>query len=219
MPEAEFGEALAHIQRTYGNGGGYSPADEPLSPFDAIEHHVGQILDNLGYDRNDQHFARTGYRVAQVLLGFKKNGSSSEAAELLERKFIESGSISSLVLEGPIRYTSMCAHHILPVSGWAWVAYLPSQYVSGLSKLARLVNHFARQLTVQERVTQEIADTLEHYLHPLGVMVVIRAEHGCMKYRGVQEPCSMTTTSAVRGAFQRSQAARSEVLMLIRDPQ
>lgn len=194
--------------------------EEPvsLSRHELLAHHVGQILDVLGYDRKDQHFERTGERAAQVFLGYIKNGSDDEAKRLLEVQFIEEGAISSLVIEGPIRFRSMCAHHLLPVSGWAWVGYLPSARVCGLSKLARIVHYYAKQLTVQERVTQQIADALVTHLEPNGVMVVIRAEHGCMKLRGVEEPLAETTTSAVRGVFKDSAAARNEFLTLMREP-
>lgn len=180
---------------------------------------VREMLEALGYDLSDQHFSRTPQRVTDVLLGYAKNGSPEAVKSLLEVKFIEEGAISSLVLEGPISYTSMCAHHMLPVTGTAYVGYLPSSAVCGLSKLARLVYHFAEQLTVQERVTQEIADALVEHLKPEGAMVVIRAVHGCMSMRGVRERSTQTTTSAVRGLFKDSAAARAEFLSLIQGAQ
>lgn len=184
-----------------------------------LEHHVGQILDHLGYDRiNGQHFKDTPKRVAEVLLHYAKNGDEALVSEILGVQFTEPEAISSLVLEGPVRYTSRCAHHLEPVDGWAWVGYLPDQNVCGLSKMARVVSFFAAQLTVQELVTQQIADALLTHLKPKGVMVVIRAEHGCMRRRGVMEPCALTTTSAVRGVFKDSPNARNEFLLLMQEP-
>jgi GTP cyclohydrolase IA len=176
---------------------------------------VAVILGKLGYDINDQHFQDTPSRVTKMLLEFEKNGGAEVVGKLLEIAFIEKGAISSLVLEGPISYTSMCAHHMLPVTGHAWIGYLPSEKVCGLSKLARITYHFAQQLTVQERVTQEIADALDEHLKPEGAMVVIRAQHGCMSIRGVKEREARTTTSAVRGVFKESAAARNEFLSLM----
>lgn len=197
--------------------GGYVESGS-LTSEELIAHHVGQILDSLGYDRNDPHFMRTPKRAALALLGFKRNGTDEEAARLLEVQFIEEGAVSSVVIEGPIRYNSMCAHHMLSVQGWAWVGYLPNNSVCGLSKLARIVHHYANQLTVQERVTQQIANAIEEHLKPLGTMVIVDAEHGCMKVRGIMEPCAATVTSAVRGVFRESPAARNEFLMLRKAP-
>ena len=190
----------------------------PPSTHELLEHHVGQILDLLGYDRHDQHFESTPHRVAEVLLEYQKNGDPTFVGELLERKFVEPGAVSSLVIEGPIRVISRCAHHLEPVDGWAWVGYIPNAHVCGLSKLARIVHHFAKQLTVQERITQQVADALEQHLKPLGVMVVIEAVHGCMKRRGVMEPIAGTTTSVVRGVFKESVSAKTEFMMLMRRP-
>lgn len=199
---------------------GYGHEEPMPSTRELLAHHVGQILDHLGYDRiNGQHFKKTPERVAEVLLHYAKNADESLLAELLGVQFTEPDAISSLVMEGPVRYTSRCAHHLEPVDGWAWVGYLPEQNVCGLSKMARVVNFFAAQLTVQELVTQQIADALLTHLKPKGVMVVVRAEHGCMRRRGVMEPCALTTTSAVRGVFKESATARNEFLLLMKDPQ
>jgi len=184
----------------------------PPTTRELLEHHLGQILDLLGYDRNDQHFKRTPARAAQVLESFHKNGSMEEAGKLLEVAF--SDQHTSLVQVGPISYVSMCAHHLLPVVGRAWVGYLPDGAVCGLSKLARVTHHFARQFGVQESVTDQIADALETYLQPKGVMVVVKAAHGCMTLRGVQEPHAETVTSAVRGVFLNEASARDEFIAL-----
>jgi GTP cyclohydrolase I len=179
---------------------------------------VANILDLLGYDRQDQHFKRTPERAAKVLLEFMHREMSVEAVgNLLEVSF--SDTYDSLVQVGPISVKSMCAHHMLPVYGHAWVGYLPDQRVCGLSKLARVTEYYARQFTVQERVTDLIADALEHHLQPKGVMVVIKAVHGCMAHRGVQEPQAITSTSSVRGVFRNEADARAEFLSLMQPPQ
>lgn len=175
---------------------------------------VATILEHLGYDITDQHFRRTPERVANVLFGFRKNGDPEVVKQLLAVQFIEQGAVDSLVLEGPIEYVSMCAHHMLSVEGVAYVGYLPNKAVCGLSKLARIVEHFAGQFTVQERVTQQVADALVEHLAPIGAMVVVSAKHGCMSVRGVRQPDCKTATSAVRGAFKESPAARHEFLAL-----
>jgi GTP cyclohydrolase I len=116
---------------------------------------------------------------------------------------------------GPISVTALCSHHVLPWLGTAWVGYLPDGKICGLSKLARIVEFYARQLTLQERVTQEVADALDQHLRPKGVMVVIKATHGCMTMRGVEEPDAETVTSAVRGVFLNEPSARQEFLALM----
>lgn len=181
--------------------------------IEQLQQHVAAILELLGYDLTDQHFLRSPERISKVWAAFTKNGSDSEAASLLDVVFDDEH--DSLIQVGPISVISMCAHHGLPVRGEAWVGYIPDKRITGLSKLARLVHHYAHQLTVQERVTQQIANTLQGALEPLGTMVVIRAEHGCMTLRGVREPNALTTTSAVRGVFLTDSSAKEEFLRLI----
>ena len=190
--------------------------DLALEPNLVIQAAVATILTELGYDLGDQHLKRTPERFAKVLQQFAANGSIEEGERLLEVVFDDEH--NSLVMVGPTRVTSMCAHHMLPVTGYAWVGYIPDGRVVGLSKLARIVDHFARQFTVQERVTQLIANTLMNALDPKGVMVVIEAEHGCMTARGVREPYALTATSAVRGVFLHEKEAKEEFLALMRRP-
>jgi len=180
-----------------------------------LEFHTAQILTLLGYSLEDQHFKRTPGRVAEVLLDYRAHDHIAENVKsILEVQFIEPYVLDSLVMEGPIRYISRCAHHLEPVDGKAWVAYIPNEAVCGLSKLARVVHYFAKQLTVQEVVTKQIADALENQLKPQGVMIVIEASHGCMQRRGVMEPSAFTTTSVVKGVFKESATARNEFLLL-----
>jgi len=190
----------------------------PAQLEEAVSNHVFEILALLGYDTSDQHFARTPWRAAKVLLEFASRPLTNDAvADLLEVSF--SDAYDSLVQVGPISVRSMCAHHMLPVYGHAWVGYLPDERVCGLSKLARVTEYFAQQFTVQERVTDLIADALAHHLKPKGVMVVIKAVHGCMAHRGVREPQALTATSSVRGVFRNEADARAEFLSLMQPPQ
>jgi GTP cyclohydrolase I len=177
---------------------------------------VTGLLTELGYDTDDPHFQRTPYRVTEWLTRLAKNASEEEAAKLLEVVFTETAP-DNLVIVGPIAYRSMCAHHMLPVTGQAWVGYLPDVHICGLSKLERLVDHYAHQLTVQERVTNQTADTIMESLKPKGCMVVIKATHGCMTFRGVKNNDVVTTTSAVRGLHKDSASARNEFLLLMKE--
>lgn len=177
-----------------------------------VAKHIEAILELLGYDKHDQHFLDTPKRVEKVLMEFRKPVDDSAAEKHLTAVFADAH--DSMVIVGPIRVTSMCAHHMLPVTGWGWVGYIPDKKVCGLSKLARVLHHYAHQFTVQERVTQQVVDLIDKELAPRGVMVVIEAEHGCMALRGVQEPESKTVTSAFRGEFAET-AARAEFLSLI----
>jgi len=122
-----------------------------------------------------------------------------------------------MVLIRNIPLYSVCEHHLLPFAGVAHVAYIPKEgRIVGLSKIARLVDILSRRLQVQERLTKQIADTLNATLNPLGVMVVIEAEHLCMSMRGIKKPKAITVTSAVRGSFRNNPATRTEAMMLIR---
>lgn len=183
-----------------------------------IRNAVDVIIGELGYEPDSQHFKRTPERFAELLSLFAENDDSDAVREILDVRFNES--YSELVMVGPIEYISMCAHHLTPVTGFAWVGYIPNEAVVGLSKLAYLVDHYARQLTVQERVTEQIANALFEHLKPLGCMVVVRATHGCMSIRGPEEPFALTTTSAVRGVHKDTDRARQEFLQLmqLRDP-
>jgi GTP cyclohydrolase IA len=179
----------------------------------AIAHLYAEILQHLGYDLADEHMQRTPMRAAQAILEFRKNADTEKLEDILSVEF--GSQHDSLVQVGPIKVVSMCAHHILPVIGWAWVGYIPDGKVTGLSKLSRLVEHFGRQLTIQERLTQQVVEALEEYLEPLGAMCIIRAEHGCMTMRGVEEPHASTVTSAVRGCFKDDAGAKTEFLTLM----
>ena len=179
-----------------------------------IEKGVRLILEGVGEDPERPGIKDTPRRVAQMLqetLG----GSVKEAARDL--RVIEGEKHDEMVLIKNIPLYSMCEHHLLPFAGVAHVAYIPKGgRIVGLSKIARVVDTLARRLQVQERLTKQIADLIDERLKPLGVMVVIEAEHMCMSMRGAKKPKAITVTSAVRGSFRKNAATRAEAMMLIR---
>lgn len=173
---------------------------------------VRNLLVALGEDPDREGLADTPRRVAKMYRELFA-GVSADPAMHLKRVFHEQ--YDEVVLLRDIDFHSLCEHHLLPFHGKAHVAYLPNGKVVGLSKLARTVDAFARRPQVQERMTCQIADALMEHLAPKGVVVVVEAEHLCMKMRGVQKPHGTMVTSAVRGAFKESAAARAEVMSLI----
>lgn len=181
---------------------------------DKIEEGVRLILEGIGENPDREGLVKTPARVAKMYEEICA-GLNSDPTELFETTFDEHH--EEMVIVRDIPFYSICEHHLVPFFGLAHVAYIPAAdgRICGLSKLARLVEAFARRPQVQERLTSQIADTLIEELHPQGVLVVIEAEHLCMSMRGVKKPGSKTTTSAVRGVFQSSQATRNEALSLI----
>ncbi|MBV7362978.1 GTP cyclohydrolase I FolE [Actinomycetaceae bacterium TAE3-ERU4] len=173
---------------------------------------VSQLLEAIGEDPNREGLWETPQRVAKALVEMTA-GLDENPADHLDKVF-DLGH-QELVLVRDISFHSLCEHHLLPFSGRAHVAYLPSGKVTGLSKLARVVEGFARRPQVQERLTSQVADALVERLNPAGVAVVIEAEHLCMAMRGVSKPGAMTVTSALRGAIRNNAATRAEVLSLI----
>ena len=156
---------------------------------------------------------RTPERVGEALQFLTKGYSKDPEAILRSALFEED--YRQMVVVKDIEFYSLCEHHILPFFGKAHVAYIPNGKITGLSKIARVVDVYARRLQVQERLTTQIKDCIQNTLNPLGVMVVVEAEHLCMQMRRVQKPHSTTTTSAFTGAFTR-QETRDEFLRLIR---
>lgn len=174
---------------------------------------VREILIGIGEDPDREGLRETPGRVARAYVEMF-DGLESNPAEILATTF-DLGH-DELVLVRDIEVWSTCEHHLLPFSGVAHVAYIPSKEgrITGLSKLARLVDVFAKRPQVQERLTSEVADALVKHLHPQGVMVVIECEHLCMTMRGVRKPGSKTVTSAVRGVMAHP-ATRAEAMSLI----
>ncbi|MDR3314906.1 MAG: GTP cyclohydrolase I FolE [Coriobacteriales bacterium] len=179
-----------------------------------IEEGVRLILEGVGEDPMREGLLDTPKRVARMYEEVFA-GLTQDPALLFEKSFGED--YQELVLVKDIPLYSICEHHLVPFYGVAHVGYLPGKdgRICGISKLARLVDLFAKRPQVQERLVSQIADTLVEQLAPHGVIVVIEAEHLCMSMRGVKKPGSKTTTSAVRGAFQSSEKTRAEVLSLI----
>lgn len=163
-----------------------------------IKQGVNLILEGIGEDPNREGLLETPDRIARMceeVFG----GLTQSAEPHLTKKFSASG--DNIVVEKDITFYSVCEHHLLPFYGKAHVAYIPNGKVAGLSKLARTVEVYARRPQIQENLTSQIADALEKYLEPKGVMVMIEAEHMCMTMRGVQKPGTKTTTVVSRGAF------------------
>jgi GTP cyclohydrolase I len=176
-----------------------------------IQSAIRTILKEIGEDPDREGLKDTPYRVAKAyeeLFG----GYGFEPKDVLNRQFTES---CGIVIEGPISFYSQCEHHVAPFYGNCFVAYLPNQYVTGLDKLVKLVEIYARRLQVQERLTQQIADGLYKNLKCKGVMVVIDAKHLCVSSRETKNDTTRTITSEVRGAFKTNLGAREEVLNLI----
>lgn len=179
-----------------------------------IEEGVRLILEGIGEDPAREGLLETPARVARMYEEVFA-GLTEDPARHFETTFDEHH--EEMVLVRDIPFYSMCEHHLVPFFGKAHVAYIPAAdgRICGLSKLARLVEAFAKRPQVQERLTAQVADTLIAELNPQGVIVVVEAEHLCMSMRGVKKPGAKTITSAVRGAFEKSQATRAEALSLI----
>jgi GTP cyclohydrolase IA len=182
---------------------------------DKIAQGVRLILEGVGEDPTREGLVDTPRRVADMYTEIFA-GLEQDAADHFCVTFNEGHQEMVLVRDIPLY--SICEHHLVPFMGRAHVAYIPGKEgrICGLSKLARVVDVFARRPQVQERMTSQIADTIVEHLDPQGVMVVIEAEHLCMSMRGVQKPGAITTTSAVRGIFERNMATRSEAMSLIK---
>ena len=179
-----------------------------------IEKAVREILIAVGENPNRHDIKDTPKRVAQMyeeILAGTKLSPEKELEVIFEKDHDE------IILLKNIPFYSICEHHLLPFIGKAHVAYIPSNNrVTGLSKLARVVDIFSKRLQVQERITTDIADIIMKKLKPKGVLVVIEAEHLCMSMRGVKKPGVLTVTSAVRGIFRKNEKTRSEAMSLIK---
>ncbi len=181
-----------------------------------IEEGVRLILEGVGEDPSREGIRETPRRVARALEECLA-GMTQDPTGLFKVSF--DADCHDIVVVRDIPFFSLCEHHLLPFFGSAHVAYIPGETgrVCGISKLARTVDVFARRLQLQERLCAQVADAVNEALHPLGVLVVMEAEHLCMTMRGVKKPGSVTTTSAVRGAFAKKSATRAEAMKLIFD--
>ncbi len=179
-----------------------------------IAEHYKAILKLLGENPSREGLLKTPERVAKAMQ-FLTQGYGQDGSEII-RKAIFREEYQQMVLVKDIELYSTCEHHLMPFIGKAHVAYIPDGYITGLSKIARVVETYARRLQVQERLTVQIRDCIQQTLNPLGVAVVIEAAHTCMQIRGVQKANAITTTSAFSGVFLKDERTRNEFLNLIR---
>ena len=178
--------------------------------------HYKEILTLLGEDPDREGLEKTPMRVAKAMQTLTKGYHMDAHKVLTDALFKED--YSQMVIVKDIDFFSLCEHHMLPFYGKAHVAYIPNGYITGLSKIARVVDIYAHRLQVQERMTQQIKDCIQDTLKPLGVMVVIEAKHMCMQMRGVEKQNSITTTSDFSGAFNQAKT-RQEFMNLIHNNQ
>lgn len=177
-----------------------------------LEKHCHRILTLLGEDPSREGLLKTPGRVTKAMLKLTSGYNMDPAAILNSAKFKED--YSQMVIVKDIDFFSLCEHHMLPFYGKAHVAYIPNGYITGLSKIARVVDIYSHRLQVQERMTFQIKECIQKALNPLGVMVVLEAKHMCMQMRGVEKQHSVTVTSEFSGAFKQSKT-RAEFLDLI----
>ena len=175
--------------------------------------HYSSILRLLGEDTERDGLLKTPMRVAKAMQILTR-GYSEDAHQVLTDALFEE-KYNQMVIVKDIDFFSMCEHHMLPFYGKAHVAYIPNGYITGLSKIARVVDIYSHRLQVQERLTQQIKDCIDQTLHPLGVMVVVEAKHMCMQMRGVEKQNAITTTSDFSGAFNQAKT-REEFMNLLR---
>ena len=184
--------------------------------IEELADHYKEVLKLLGEDPEREGLLKTPMRVAKAMQTLTK-GYQMDAHKILTDALFKED-YNQMVIVKDIDFFSLCEHHMLPFYGKAHVAYIPNGYITGLSKIARVVDIYSHRLQVQERMTQQIKDCIEETLHPLGVMVVIEAKHMCMQMRGVEKQNSVTTTSDFSGAFNQAKT-RQEFMNLIHNNQ
>ncbi len=179
-----------------------------------MEEHVRALLKSIGEDPDREGLNKTPARVAEVLK-YLTHGYNLDPDKVLNGALFAE-EYEEMIVQKDIDFFSLCEHHLLPFFGKAHVAYIPHHRIVGVSKLARLVDVYARRLQVQERLTNQIAQTIMEKIEPLGVAVVVEAEHLCMRMRGVEKQNSLVITSSLLGAFRTRQETRAEFMNLIR---
>lgn len=184
--------------------------------IEELADHYKEVLKLLGEDPEREGLQKTPMRVAKAMQTLTK-GYQMDAHKILTDALFKED-YNQMVIVKDIDFFSLCEHHMLPFYGKAHVAYIPNGYITGLSKIARVVDIYSHRLQVQERMTQQIKDCIEETLHPLGVMVVVEAKHMCMQMRGVEKHNSITTTSDFSGAFNQAKT-RQEFMNLIHNNQ
>ena len=190
-----------------------NPETEFREGIDQLASHYKSILELLGEDTEREGLQKTPFRVAKAMQiltrGYEQDANKVLTDALFEEKY------NQMVIVKDIDFFSLCEHHMLPFYGKVHVAYIPNGYITGLSKIARVVDIYSHRLQVQERLTQQIKDCIQQTLRPLGVMVVIEAKHMCMQMRGVEKQNAITTTSDFSGAFNQAKT-REEFMNLLR---
>ena len=190
-----------------------NPETEFREGLDQLASHYKSILELLGEDTEREGLQKTHLRVAKAMQiltrGYEQDANKVLTDALFEEKY------NQMVIVKDIDFFSLCEHHMLPFYGKVHVAYIPNGYITGLSKIARVVDIYSHRLQVQERLTQQIKDCIQQTLRPLGVMVVIEAKHMCMQMRGVEKQNAITTTSDFSGAFNQAKT-REEFMNLLR---
>ena len=190
-----------------------NPETEYREGLDELAAHYHEVLKLIGEDPEREGLVKTPMRVAKAMQVLTR-GYTMDAHKVLTDALFEE-KYNQMVIVKDIDFFSMCEHHMLPFYGKAHVAYIPNGYITGLSKIARVVDIFSHRLQVQERLTQQIKDCIQDTLKPMGVMVVVEAKHMCMQMRGVEKQNSITTTSAFSGAFEQAKT-REEFMNLFR---
>ncbi len=186
--------------------------EENNEKIEQLQYHYHEILNLLGEDADREGLLKTPLRVAKAMQTLTRGYAMDAKAVLNSAKFSEP--YDQMVIVKDIHFYSLCEHHMLPFYGKVHVAYIPNGYITGLSKIARVVDIFSHRLQVQERMTMQIKDCINEALSPLGVMVVVEAKHMCMQMRGVEKENSVTVTSDFCGAFTDLEK-RTEFLQLI----
>jgi GTP cyclohydrolase I len=189
---------------------------QPAVPAEPIAPMMRRIIESLGEDPTREGLMRTPERVEKALR-YLTSGYSANLADILNEAVFEV-KYDEMVIVKDIEFFSLCEHHMLPFFGKMHIAYIARNKVVGISKLPRIVDVFARRLQIQERLTQEVAQSIQDILDPVGVGVVAEAQHLCMMMRGVEKQHSATVTSAMLGAFREQKETRDEFLALIRAP-
>ena len=190
-----------------------NPETEYREGLDELAEHYKSVIELLGEDPEREGLQKTPMRVSKAMQILTRGYSQDPHKVLTDALFEEK--YNQMVIVKDIDFFSLCEHHILPFYGKVHVAYIPNGYITGLSKIARVVDIFSHRLQVQERMTQQIKDCIDETLHPLGVMVVVEAKHMCMQMRGVEKRNSITTTSDFSGAFKQAKT-REEFMKLLR---
>ena len=180
-----------------------------------LQIHYKEIINLLGENAEREGLMKTPERVAKAMQFLVKGYNEDPEAVLKSAMFAEED-YKQMVIVKDIDFFSLCEHHMLPFFGKAHIAYIPNKYITGLSKIPRIVDIFARRLQIQERMTLQIKECIQNTLNPLGVMVVIEAQHMCMQMRGVEKQNSLTTTSDFTGSFQQAKT-REEFMNLIKN--